>query len=137
MGTNRRGLYHQHGAPDFRRVALARARTGVREGVTAARSHRHQRGAWSSGSGITYETGRSNFYWINIIINDNSNKLNRRRKARVSFKVQLNINARLNAVTSTKAIIIKLKSITRLFFFFNNPAPPDISTLPPHNPLPI
>src|SRR5438034_220734 len=38
---------------------------------------------------------------MNIISNDGSNKLNRSRKARVSYKVQRTINASLNAATST------------------------------------
>src|SRR5438045_8270124 len=36
--------------------------------------------------------------------NDGSNKLNRSRKARVSYKVQRTINASLNAATSTRAV---------------------------------
>src|SRR5207253_2007434 len=40
---------------------------------------------------------------MNIISNDGSNKLNRSRKARVSYKVQRTINASLNAATSTRA----------------------------------
>src|SRR5204862_3554361 len=39
-----------------------------------------------------------------IISNDGSNKLNRSRKARVSYKVQRTINASLNAATSTRAV---------------------------------
>src|SRR5262245_18835614 len=41
---------------------------------------------------------------MNIISNDVSNKLNRSRKARVSYKVQRTINASLNAATSTRAV---------------------------------
>src|SRR5438270_8885963 len=41
---------------------------------------------------------------IYIISNDGSNKLNRSRKARVSYKVQRTINASLNAATSTRAV---------------------------------
>src|SRR5438874_8696629 len=41
---------------------------------------------------------------MNIISNDGSNKLNRSRKARVSYKVQRTINASLNAATSTRAV---------------------------------
>src|SRR5438270_13949640 len=37
---------------------------------------------------------------MNIISNDGSNKLNRSRKARVSYKVQRTINASLNAARS-------------------------------------
>src|SRR5688572_31126885 len=40
------------------------------------------------------ETGRLNVDGMNIISNDGSNKLNRSRKARVSYKVQRTINAR-------------------------------------------
>src|SRR5204863_1455033 len=47
------------------------------------------------------ETGRLNVDGMNIISNDGSNKLNRSRKARVSYKVQRTINASLNAATST------------------------------------
>src|SRR5438067_4830581 len=43
-------------------------------------------------------------YGMNIISNDGSNKLNRSRKARVSYKVQRTINASLNAATSTRAV---------------------------------
>src|SRR5437773_8441268 len=50
------------------------------------------------------ETGRLNVDGMNIISNDGSNKLNRSRKARVSYKVQRTINASLNAATSTKAV---------------------------------
>src|SRR5699024_12388461 len=46
------------------------------------------------------ETGRLNVDGMNIISNDGSNKLNRSRKARVSYKVQRTINARLNAARS-------------------------------------
>src|SRR4051794_41736194 len=49
------------------------------------------------------ETGRLNVDGMNIISNDGSNKLNRSRKARVSYKVQRTINASLNAATSTRA----------------------------------
>src|SRR5436189_6042700 len=45
------------------------------------------------------ETGRLNVDGMNIISNDGSNKLNRSRKARVSYKVQRTINASLNAAT--------------------------------------
>src|SRR5207249_11643094 len=38
------------------------------------------------------ETGRLNVDGMNIISNDGSNKLNRSRKARVSYKVQRTIN---------------------------------------------
>src|SRR5437762_11112898 len=50
------------------------------------------------------ETGRFNVDGMNIISNDGSNKLNRSRKARVSYKVQRTINASLNAATSTRAV---------------------------------
>src|SRR5438094_3294718 len=50
------------------------------------------------------ETGRLNVDGMNIISNDGSNKLNRSRKARVSYKVQRTINASLNAATSTRAV---------------------------------
>src|SRR5207253_3627862 len=52
------------------------------------------------------ETGRLNVDGMNIISNDGSNKLNRSRKARVSYKVQRTINASLNAATSTRAVKI-------------------------------
>src|SRR5438034_5767546 len=50
------------------------------------------------------ETGRLNVDGMNIISNDGSNKLNRSRKARVSYKVQRTINESLNAATSTRAV---------------------------------
>src|SRR5260370_17114024 len=52
------------------------------------------------------ETGRLNVDGMNIIINDGSNKLNRSRKARVSYKFHRTINASLNAPTSTLSLII-------------------------------
>src|SRR5205085_1435410 len=54
------------------------------------------------------ETGRLNVDGMNIISNDGSNKLNRSRKARVSYKVQRTINASLNAATSTRAVSIEV-----------------------------
>src|SRR5439155_17242283 len=50
---------------------------------------------------------------INIINNDRSNKLNRSRKARVSYKVQRTINASLNAATSTRAVSSNPNFVTR------------------------
>src|SRR5437773_581214 len=57
-----------------------------------------------SSSAFHDETGRLNVDGMNIISNDGSNKLNRSRKARVSYKVQRTINASLNAATSTRAV---------------------------------
>src|SRR5699024_12560917 len=59
------------------------------------------------------ETGRSNADGMNIISNDGSNKLNRSRKARVSYKVQRTINASLNAATSTRAVSSNPNFVTR------------------------
>src|SRR2546429_161738 len=50
------------------------------------------------------ETGRLNVDGMNIISNDGSNKLNRSRKARVSYKVQRTINASLNAAMILRAV---------------------------------
>src|SRR4051794_41240588 len=50
---------------------------------------------------------------MNIISNDASNKLNRSRKARVSYKVQRTINASLNAATSTRAVSSNPNFVTR------------------------
>src|SRR5699024_8546080 len=50
------------------------------------------------------ETGRLNVDGMNIIINDGGNKLNRSRKARVSYKVQRTINASLNAAANKRAV---------------------------------
>src|SRR5437667_380765 len=61
------------------------------------------------------ETGRLNVDGMNIISNDGSNKLNRSRKARVSYKVQRTINASLNAATSTRAVSSNPNFVTRLF----------------------
>src|SRR4051794_20879427 len=58
------------------------------------------------------ETGRLNVDGMNIISNDGSNKLNRSRKARVSYKVQRTINASLNAATSTRAVRDEFVSVT-------------------------
>src|SRR5262249_61534181 len=52
-------------------------------------------------------------YGMNIISNDGSNKLNRSRKARVSYKVQRTINASLNAATSTRAVSSNPNFVTR------------------------
>src|SRR5438067_201730 len=60
-----------------------------------------------------YETGRLNVDGMNIISNDGSNKLNRSRKARVSYKVQRTINASLNAATSTRAVSSNPNFVTR------------------------
>src|SRR5262249_60341825 len=59
------------------------------------------------------ETGRLNVDGMNIISNDGSNKLNRSRKARVSYKVQRTINASLNAATSTRAVSRNPNFVTR------------------------
>src|SRR5205807_8132084 len=48
-----------------------------------------------------------------LISNDGSNKLNRSRKARVSYKVQRTINASLNAATSTRAVSSNPNFVTR------------------------
>src|SRR5215471_14795692 len=58
-------------------------------------------------------TGRFNVDGMNIISNDGSNKLNRSRKARVSYKVQRTINASLNAATSTRAVSSNPNFVTR------------------------
>src|SRR5438876_4408915 len=50
---------------------------------------------------------------MNIISNDGSNKLNRSRKARVSYKVQRTMNASLNAATSTRAVSSNPNFVTR------------------------
>src|SRR5699024_8330584 len=59
------------------------------------------------------ETGRLNVDGMNKISNDGSNKLNRSRKARVYYKVQRTINARLNASTSTIAVSNNPNFVTR------------------------
>src|SRR5207245_3600131 len=59
------------------------------------------------------ETGRLNVDGMNIISNDGSNKLNRSRKARGSYKVQRTINASLNAATSTRAVSSNPNFVTR------------------------
>src|SRR6266699_6474790 len=59
------------------------------------------------------ETGRLNVDGMNIISNDASNKLNRSRKARVSYKVQRTIPASLNAATSTRAVSSNPNFVTR------------------------
>src|SRR5256885_1477580 len=50
---------------------------------------------------------------MKIISNDGSNKLNRSRKARVSYNVQRTINASLNAATSTIAVSSNPNFVTR------------------------
>src|SRR6266516_1175019 len=59
------------------------------------------------------ETGRLTVDGMNIISNDGSNKLNRSRKARVSYKEQRTINASLNAATSTRAVSSNPNFVTR------------------------
>src|SRR5262249_27780112 len=59
------------------------------------------------------ETGSLNVNGMNIIRNDGSNKRNRSRKARVSYKVQRTINASLNAATSTRAVSSNPNFVTR------------------------
>src|SRR5260370_35515599 len=59
------------------------------------------------------ETGRLKVDGMNIISNDGSNKLNRSRKARGSYKVQRTINASLKAATSTRAVRSKPTLVTR------------------------
>src|SRR5690625_5644293 len=59
------------------------------------------------------ETGRLNVDGMNIISNDGSNKLNRSRKARESYKVQRTINESLNAATSTRAVSSNPNFVTR------------------------
>src|SRR3546814_3156311 len=49
------------------------------------------------------ETGRLNVDGMNIISNDGSNKLNRIRKAKDSYKVKRTINESPNDVTPTRA----------------------------------
>src|SRR5689334_17031656 len=56
---------------------------------------------------------RLNVDGMNIISNDGSNKLNRSRKARVSYKLQRTINASLNAATSTRAVSSNPNFVTR------------------------
>src|SRR5207302_167037 len=50
---------------------------------------------------------------IQYLNDDGSNKLNRSRKARVSYKVQRTINASLNAATSTRAVSSNPNFVTR------------------------
>src|SRR5262245_5440815 len=59
------------------------------------------------------ETGRVNVDGMNIISTDGSNKLNRSRKARVSYKHQRTINASHNAATSTRAVSSNPNFVTR------------------------
>src|SRR5499433_1124997 len=59
------------------------------------------------------ETGGLNVDGMNIISNVGSNKLNRSRKARVSYQVQRTINASLNAATSTRAVSSNPNFVTR------------------------
>src|SRR5437667_153076 len=62
------------------------------------------------------ETGRMNVDGMNIISNDGSNKRNRSRKARISYKVQRTINASLNGATSTRAVSSNPNFVTRHIF---------------------
>src|SRR5437762_2711264 len=59
------------------------------------------------------ETGRLNVDGMNIISNDDSNKLNRSRNARVSYIVQITIDASLNATKTTSAVSSDPGFITR------------------------
>src|SRR5207244_10382150 len=67
-----------------------------------------QKTAYELGLGIPAEP-----LFRSIISNDGSNKLNRSRKARVSYKVQRTINASLNAATSTRAVSSNPNFVTR------------------------
>src|SRR5205807_2205518 len=80
------------------------------------------------------ETGRLNVDGMNIISYDGRNKLNRSRKARVSYKVQRTINASLNAATSTRAVSSNPNFVTRQIFFIIFRQPPR-STLFPYTTL--
>src|SRR2546430_3001990 len=81
------------------------------------------------------ETGRLNVDGMNIISNDGSNKLNRSRKARGSYKVQRTINASLNAATITRAVSSNPNFVTRQIFFFLMIRRPPRSTLFPYTTL--
>src|SRR5205807_1465122 len=59
------------------------------------------------------KTSTLNIDGMNIISNAGSNKPNRSRKARVSYKVQRTINASLNAATSTRAVSSNPNFVTR------------------------
>src|SRR5262249_20101796 len=59
------------------------------------------------------DTGRLNVCGMNIISNHGSNKLNRSRQARVSYKVPGTLNASLNAATSTRAVSSNPNFVTR------------------------
>src|SRR5437867_6296698 len=63
-----------------------------------------QKTAYELGLGIPAEP---------LFRSDGSNKLNRSRKARVSYKVQRTINASLNAATSTRAVSSNPNFVTR------------------------
>src|SRR5690625_3512801 len=64
-------------------------------------------------SAVHDDTSRLNVVGMYIISNDGRNKLNRSRKARVSYKVQRTINASLNAATSTRAVSSNPNFVTR------------------------
>src|SRR5436190_23562159 len=85
-------------------VFYFQAEDGIRDPVSAFPTRR---------SSDLDETGRLNVDGMNIISNDGSNKLNRSRKARVSYKVQRTINASLNAATSTRAVSSNPNFVTR------------------------
>src|SRR5437588_4666324 len=72
-----------------------------------------QKTAYDIGLGIPAEPLSDLVDGMNIISNDGSNKLNRSRKARVSYKVQRTINASLNAATSTRAVSSNPNFVTR------------------------
>src|SRR5256714_1570200 len=63
--------------------------------------------------GLAIDSTVDIFTFYVIISNDGSNKLNRSRKARVSYKVQRTINASLNAATSTRAVSSNPNFVTR------------------------
>src|SRR5438309_9257425 len=102
------------------RLSVVSSRFAVRDGVVFFFK---QKTAYEIGLGIPAEplfrsafhdeTGRLNVDGMNIISNDGSNKLNRSRKARVSYKVQRTINASLNAATSTRAVSSNPNFVTR------------------------
>src|SRR5207302_456596 len=74
------------------------------------------------------ETGRLNVDGMNIISNDGSNKLNRSRKARVSYKVQRTINAKVVSVGADIAFDADPKFFACLVRFESSSVPTTLPT---------
>src|SRR5436190_1847334 len=115
-GTRRGGLLEEAAHPGDHRFFFFKQKTAYELGlgIPAEPLFRSAiNNVFRKFSAFHDETGRLNVDGMNIISNDGSNKLDRSRKARVSYKVQRTINASLNAATSTRAVSSNPNFVTR------------------------